>query len=616
MIVVRCSCGAKFRAPDTLAGHRVKCRSCLRPVIIPAVAAALPATPPPQETPAAPAQPAVDMTEVDILPSRTLGRMSLRCRACGGRLSVRAASSGKRAGCPPTCKRKFVVPKMHEGAPVAAPDESLEELEVLDVVTSDSGLVDASPSGTLDLDQSDNGLLSLSEDDGPPMESQVLAERRATAVPKDGPVCPSCSRQLARNAKYCVECGIDARTGRSILTADDTLDNAYIAAEVIITRISWILWYGFCPIASEAFGTRKPLAMKIILWLTIATSVAFWIPEWSAAPRMQSLKFLLLWKNGSQPLSAEVIDEGYWAFAGYGDSEAFQSRVLELSQARRAAAAASRAASAPAPAAAESAEAEGGASAGEEPIADGSAESESSPADGTTESADAETLEEEEEIDPAVRVEAYESLTPQQRCFGEYRTYQLLTHAFLHGNILHLLGNLVFFWVFGSRVNALIGSPLAAILYVLLAVNASLIDYAMEQTPYPKPALGASGAIAGLAGLYLVLFPMHRVHMAWWWRPIIIGSFELHLKLFSLRGFWVVIWFFGWDVFYTIWQLPGDNIAHWAHLGGLFSGMTLGLLLLVTRLVNARGGDLLSTLLGRRAWALVGRPNQPRGREF
>ena len=49
-------------------------------------------------------------------------------------------------------------------------------------------------------------------------------------------------------------------------------------------------------------------------------------------------------------------------------------------------------------------------------------------------------------------------------------------------------------------------------------------------------------------------------------------------------------------------------MAHWAHLGGMLAGITIALLLLVTRLVNARGGDILSVTLGRHAWALIGRP--------
>ncbi|GMU22250.1 MAG: hypothetical protein AMXMBFR13_23380 [Phycisphaerae bacterium] len=111
----------------------------------------------------------------------------------------------------------------------------------------------------------------------------------------------------------------------------------------------------------------------------------------------------------------------------------------------------------------------------------------------------------------------------------------------------------------------------------------------------------------GLSGMYLVLMPIHKVHMAFWFRLGFIGGFRLYMKLFAVRGFWVVLFYIAFDVLYTVLKVE-DNVAHWAHLGGVIGGALIGLLLLMTRLVNCRGGDLLSGLLGRRAWGLVGRP--------
>jgi membrane associated rhomboid family serine protease len=166
---------------------------------------------------------------------------------------------------------------------------------------------------------------------------------------------------------------------------------------------------------------------------------------------------------------------------------------------------------------------------------------------------------------------------------------------------------MLFLLVFGSRVNALIGNLWMLGLYPLFAIISSLAQgVAMAGGPL-TPTLGASGAVMGLAGMYLVLFPVHRVHMALWLRWGLIGGFHLSLKSFAVRGFWVVLFYIALDVIYTVLRFE-DDIAHWAHLGGFIAGAATAATLLFARLINARGGDLFSVILGRRAWALVGRP--------
>jgi len=121
--------------------------------------------------------------------------------------------------------------------------------------------------------------------------------------------------------------------------------------------------------------------------------------------------------------------------------------------------------------------------------------------------------------------------------------------------------------------------------------------------------IGASGAIMGLAGMYLVLVPVHEVHMALWYRFPIIAFFRLSMTLFAVRGFWVVLFYMAFDVIATVLGAK-DDVAHWAHLGGFIVGIVLALFLLLARLVNCRGGDIISALMGRYAWALVGKPNR------
>jgi membrane associated rhomboid family serine protease len=127
----------------------------------------------------------------------------------------------------------------------------------------------------------------------------------------------------------------------------------------------------------------------------------------------------------------------------------------------------------------------------------------------------------------------------------------------------------------------------------------------------PAAAVGASGAIMGLAGMYLILSPTPKVHMVWWWRLGFMWAFRLNYKIFAIRGFWLLILFMAFDILAMLIGAD-DGIAHWAHLGGFLCGMGLGLLLLITRLVNARGGDLLTAIFGRRAWWLVGKPDTTR----
>ncbi len=199
---------------------------------------------------------------------------------------------------------------------------------------------------------------------------------------------------------------------------------------------------------------------------------------------------------------------------------------------------------------------------------------------------------------------ALQALPPSKRCFGEFYFWQLLTCAFLHGGFLHLAGNMIFLLVFGSRINALIGNIGMLMVYPLLAFASGVPEMFAMANEQPTYGLGASGAIQGLAGMYLVLFPVSKVHVALFIRPVI-----LLLGFFRWQGMWLVLLYFGIDLASTI-AGSEDGVAHWAQMGGLGAGALLALIQLFTRAVNARGKDLVSVLLGRHAWALLGKPSQ------
>jgi membrane associated rhomboid family serine protease len=170
--------------------------------------------------------------------------------------------------------------------------------------------------------------------------------------------------------------------------------------------------------------------------------------------------------------------------------------------------------------------------------------------------------------------------------------------------------------VLGARVNALLGNTKMAVVYPMLAIAGGAAHAVMTRAQPAGPMLGASGAIMGLAGMYVVLFPVYRVHVATWIRVIFTG-FRLGLTFFTIRGFWVVLFYIMFDVAATAIGKSAaggaDDVAHWAHLGGFIAGMGIALMLLVTRLVDAHGGDILSVTLGKRAWLLLGRPSRRAG---
>lgn len=374
--------------------------------------------------------------------------------------------------------------------------------------------------------------------------SRAAGPSQPSAPTSGGIRCPSCERRYAAPTMICVDCGINMRSGRSIITAEqgDT-DRIYSNAHSAVWLASWIVPVGIVPISSEAHGSHRPHAVRILALLTVFFTVWIWAYEWSGSSQMQVLKNLYLWAGEAEPDAERIY--AFYQHTSYGDEAAFDAKMYELRS------------SVP------------------------------------------------YEQRPHAAVEA---LAPSESCFGEFHAGQLITHAFLHADILHLLSNLVFLLIIGSRVNALIGNVGALIVYPLLAVIAALAQMADMRDDMPAPMLGASGAIMGLAGMYLVFFPINRVHVALWAR-VPFTLFRLALKLFECRGFWILLFYVAFDVLYTIVNVE-DGVAHWAHLGGFLAGMAFGLVLLLSRAVNPHGSDLLSVAFGRYAWWLLGKPSQ------
>lgn len=145
----------------------------------------------------------------------------------------------------------------------------------------------------------------------------------------------------------------------------------------------------------------------------------------------------------------------------------------------------------------------------------------------------------------------------------------LITHMFLHGGWLHIIGNMLYLWVFGDNVEERLGSATYFLFYLLCGIAAAVGQGLVS----PGPMLGASGAIAGVLGAYLVLFPSARIRTL-----LFLGIFitVLQLPAVIVIGFFILIQLI--DAFGAL-RLSGhaasDQVAYFAHLFGFLAGVAL-----------------------------------------
>ena len=142
----------------------------------------------------------------------------------------------------------------------------------------------------------------------------------------------------------------------------------------------------------------------------------------------------------------------------------------------------------------------------------------------------------------------------------------MFTSMFIHGDWLHFLFNMLFLWVFGDNVEDRFGHFRYLLFYLAAGVAAAWLQIAVDTTS-TIPTIGASGAIAGALGAYLLLFPYSRVTTA----VIFFFITVVRIPAFVLLGFWFVIQFFG-GVGSLGLQGQG-GVAYWAHIGGFLTGL-------------------------------------------
>jgi membrane associated rhomboid family serine protease len=146
----------------------------------------------------------------------------------------------------------------------------------------------------------------------------------------------------------------------------------------------------------------------------------------------------------------------------------------------------------------------------------------------------------------------------------------LLTSMFMHGGLAHLFGNMLFLWIFGDNVEHRVGHVMFAVFYRGAGIVASLAQI-LTQPNSPVPTLGASGAISGVLGAYLVLFPQNRVMV------IILRFVPYHVPAIVAIGIWAVFQFLNGIGSFAVSSETTGGVAYMAHIGGFITGLVFGI---------------------------------------
>ena len=168
---------------------------------------------------------------------------------------------------------------------------------------------------------------------------------------------------------------------------------------------------------------------------------------------------------------------------------------------------------------------------------------------------------------------------------AEPELYQFISYQFLHANMTHIIGNMLFLWVFGNSVNAKMGHPTYLLVYLASGVFAA-VGYTVFND---NAMLGASGAIAGVTTAYLALFPRSNIEFIYWW--FIIGTIELPSMLM------IVVKMILWDnvIAMRLAHASGTvQVAYEAHLGGYLFGFISAVVLLWTRALSRDQFDIVA----------------------
>lgn len=147
--------------------------------------------------------------------------------------------------------------------------------------------------------------------------------------------------------------------------------------------------------------------------------------------------------------------------------------------------------------------------------------------------------------------------------------YAILSSMFLHGGVMHLAGNMLYLWIFGDNIEGICGHGRFVVFYLLCGLIAFTSHFIFDPSS-EIPMVGASGAISGIMGAYIVRFPRARVHvivpllpLIWFWRRV-------DLPAFVVLGVWFLL-----QILNAFFSAAGSGVAWFAHVGGFAAGLVL-----------------------------------------
>jgi membrane associated rhomboid family serine protease len=151
-------------------------------------------------------------------------------------------------------------------------------------------------------------------------------------------------------------------------------------------------------------------------------------------------------------------------------------------------------------------------------------------------------------------------------------TVKIFTAMFMHGGWMHLFGNMLFLWIFGDNVEDRLGHAKFLIFYLLAGIAATLAQFAIAPGS-SVPNVGASGAIAGVLGAYILMFPQSRVN-------VLLGRQVVAMPAVFVLGMWIVLQLISGvgTIAYTDESANVGGVAYMAHIGGFVAGFLMAFL--------------------------------------
>ncbi|MBI5206832.1 MAG: rhomboid family intramembrane serine protease [Candidatus Firestonebacteria bacterium] len=168
------------------------------------------------------------------------------------------------------------------------------------------------------------------------------------------------------------------------------------------------------------------------------------------------------------------------------------------------------------------------------------------------------------------------------KSFYIYKYGTLITSIFLHAGWLHLLGNMLYLWIFGDNVEDMLGHIKFLFFYIFCGITGTLAQIIIN--PLSKiPIIGASGAIAGVLGAYFIFFPKSRVLTV---VPIFFFIRIIEITSVLFIGFWFIIQFFNGTSSYNLNNIFEGGVAWWAHIGGFISGFLFSVIFKIRKSIS------------------------------